>query len=215
MHAQTHPDHTALNILENAFYVHHLFIRAVSRETVPFEKDSLVEVNNLKVPATLNGRKFWLMEKREGLLFISRPFFSIVCRLGSFSKFKIKSFRLSATFSSNRWRIFQACLSCRQRSMRKTNILSDEMGARWGSWGAGAIVFLRKVNPLHTISNVSIRRLWTAKGFERSWRRITYMMTYCVTVPEGMMSLMHGSEPFWKESTEFLYSWRWEGHFGE
>lgn len=142
------PELTALNIIENTFYVHHPVMAAVSREMVSFEKDYLTEINALKIPIhydcdNLGGGKMW----GAFAYFREVPSRWYACWL-HYASLKsgvpgwVPPLPLIDEEYFEQVSVYDSVL----RAKQKYTIV--EMGARWGTWGARAIAFLRKVNPM-------------------------------------------------------------------
>lgn len=140
---------TAINLLETGFYVHHPVMRMVSQEAVKFDKDFLVEINDLYVPARFDCENLDDDKRTWGgfSYFKSNPARWYACWLHHASLRSglpgmVPPLPLIDEEYFEHVSVYDSVLRANDK------YVVAELGARWGTWGARAVAFLKKVKPM-------------------------------------------------------------------
>lgn len=139
----------AINLLETKFYKHHPIMQLVPQETLHFDPNFLVEINNLRIPSHFDCENLPESNASWGGVsyFRSSPARWHACWLHFASlKSGLPGFVPPLPLIDEEYFEHIAIYDSVARAKSQYNIV--ELGARWGTWGARAVAFLRKVNPI-------------------------------------------------------------------
>ena len=144
----------ALNLLDGQYYRHHPSVLLADTSGAPAERETLVELNGLRVPAGFDcdiflkprrdGRKFWSKHH----VFFEAPNRWRACRLHELtlrSGLRVEAPLLPLV--DDEYAALAAVLQSVLRHEARGGAAPyafAEIGARWGTWGARAAAFARK-----------------------------------------------------------------------
>lgn len=139
----------AINILEGKEYPHHPVMLQVPVRGYPMEKNYIVEVNGLRYPAKFdcemfnknqpwgNHKYFWMAPSRWTACYTHEA----IIRSGFV--LEVPELPLIDDEYAEQTAIYQSVL----RARTDQPFVIGEIGARWGTWGARGVAFLKALRP--------------------------------------------------------------------
>jgi len=139
----------AVNLLTGKSYLHHPVMMQVDLGPFPVEKDTLIEWNGLRVPAHLDcdifnnntawGNHFYFSEQASRWITCWEHHSAVRSGLRA----TLKQLPVVDEEYSELVATFESVL----RARPSQPYVVAELGARWGTWGARAVAFLRHRRP--------------------------------------------------------------------